>query len=191
MGTGSLQRKRTNRRDVLARRALRRLIVPVCLVSFAAVAGALLALRGSGPDLFDLTPRIAAFDGYTLVGWHDLERGRRSLKTGGLSAGTMARVLGYMMEGAQPMRDGATAGSFVLLPDRGSGTHPAHRFGDQMIEIRLAAGETVRFSEGRLVWVWGTWKILAGDPGGQVPLYRLDDARVEPADRTEISKYFR
>jgi hypothetical protein len=89
------------------------------------------------------------------------------------------------------MRNGATAGSFVLLPDRGSVTHPAHRFGDQMIEICLAPGETVRFSEGRLVWVWGTWKILAGDPGGPVPLYRLDGARIEPANRADIPKYFR
>jgi hypothetical protein len=60
-----------------------------------------------------------------------------------------------------------------------------------MIEVRLADGGTVRFSEGRLVWVWGTWRVIAGDPGGQVPLYGLDDARMESANRTEISKYFR
>jgi hypothetical protein len=123
--------------------------------------------------------------------WHDLERGRRALKAGGLSAGTSARVLGYMMDGAQPMRDGQPAGSFVLLPDPGSGAHPAHRFGDQMIEVHLAAGETVRFAEGRLVWVWGTWRVMRGAPGGQIPLYRLDDARMESADRTDIPKYFR
>ena len=101
------------------------------------------------------------------------------------------RALGYMMEGDQPVRDGQVVRRFVLLPDKGNAVHPAHRFGDQMIDVQLRPSDSVRFSGGSLVWVWGTLRALPGDPGGPIPLYRLEDARVEPADEGEIPRYFR
>jgi hypothetical protein len=78
-----------------------------------------------------------------------------------------------------------------LLPDAGNAVHPAHRFGDQMIDVRLQAGGTVRFSEGSLVWVWGTWRPLSGNPNRDKPLYEVEDARMEPAAKADIPKYFR
>jgi hypothetical protein len=96
-----------------------------------------------------------------------------------------------MMNGSRPVRDGQFIACFVLLPDAGSPVHPAHRFGDQMIEVRLRAGDTVRFSEGNLVWVSGSWRTLSGDPSGPTPLYGLGNAQVKPADKSDISKYFR
>ena len=191
MGTKHLRRSRTRKLDVLSRRALRGLIVPICLVSFTLVAGVLLSVHRSGPDLGDLIPRVPELDGYALVAWCNLERGHHALKVGGVSSGSAVRVLGYMMDGTQPIRDGQLITRFVLLPDAGSAIHPGHRFGDQMIEVRMGAGETVRFTEGRLVWVWGTWRTLAGDTDGPVPLYQLVDARVESANQADIPKYFR
>src|SRR5205085_7877759 len=80
---------------------------------------------------------------------------------------------------------------FVLLPDPGSTTHPAHRFGDQMIDVRLETGNAVRFSQQSLVWVWGTLHMLPGDPVGHTPLYVLKHARATPANKTDIQKYFK
>jgi hypothetical protein len=96
-----------------------------------------------------------------------------------------------MMSRRQPVGDGQFIVCFVLLPDAGSAVHPAHRFGDQMIEVRLRAGDTVRFSEGNLVWVSGAWTILHGDPNGPEPLYALVNAQVRLADKSDIAKYFR
>ena len=80
---------------------------------------------------------------------------------------------------------------FVLLPDKGNAVHPAHRFGDQMIEVNLRSGERVRFARGTLVWVWGTLRGLPGNPLGSVPLYQLQNARTQPTSQEEIPKYFR
>ena len=64
-------------------------------------------------------------------------------------------------------------------------------FGDQMIEVRLEAGNEVRFSERSLVWAWGTLRMLPGDPSGHEPLYILENARTEPANKADIQKYFK
>ena len=103
----------------------------------------------------------------------------------------MMRALGYMMDGGRPVRDGERVQGFILLPDVGNAWHPAHRFGDEMIDVRLEAGNTVGFAERRLVWVWGTLKMLPGDPLGREPLYVLEHARSEPANQADIQKYFR
>jgi hypothetical protein len=141
--------------------------------------------------LFDLVPKAAAADGYELLAWPSLERARRALSVSGIGNGAKLRALGYMMERDRPIRDGDRVELFVLLPDRGSTFHPAHRFGDQMIEVRLALGVPATFHERALVWAFGTLRCLPGDPAGHEPLYRLEDAQVESANEADISKYFR
>jgi hypothetical protein len=103
----------------------------------------------------------------------------------------MIRVLGYMMEGDLPIRDGERVQNFVLLADAGNPGHPAHRFGDEIIAVRLGAGNAIRFADRSLVWVWGTLRMLPGDPSGHEPLYILENARTEPANQTDIQKYFK
>jgi hypothetical protein len=78
-----------------------------------------------------------------------------------------------------------------LLPDAGNAWHPAHRFGDQMIEVRLKGADRVQFFEWNLVWVTGIWRSLPGNPSRDTPLYALEDAHVESADKADIPKYFR
>ena len=164
------------------------LTAAICLPAIAAV---ILISRTGGPDLFDLVPRDPGSDGYAFLAWFDLERGRHTLKVGGVSTGAPIRALGYMMEGDQPIRDGELVGRFVLLPDKGNAVHPAHRFGDQMIDVQLRSGDSVPFSRGSLIWVRGTLRAFSGDPGGPQPLYRLENACVESANESDIPKYFR
>lgn len=113
------------------------------------------------------------------------------MHVGGVSSGTAARVLGYMMSGEKPIADGQLIARFVLLPDAGSVLHAAHRFGDQTIDVQLRQGDSIRFSEGSMVWVWGTWEVFPGDPNGSQPIYGLSNARIRPATKADISEFFR
>jgi hypothetical protein len=156
------------------------------------VVGTLILITTTGrPDLFDLTPVISRSDQYLVLAWSDLERTKHTLHAAGVSSGAMIRALGYMMDGYRPIRDGERVRGFILLPDVGNAWHPAHRFGDEMIDVRLEAGNTIRFTERSLVWVWGTLRMLPGDPLGHEPLYVLEHARTEPANKADIQRYFK
>jgi hypothetical protein len=186
--------RRSNRArnsDELSRRAFRTSAALSCLIYLPAIAAVVLTTRAAGPDLFDLKPKVANADGYRLVAWHELERTRHSLREGGVSTGAPLRLLGYMTTGSERVLDGQIVARFTLQPDAGNLLHAAHRFGDQMIDVQLQAGDTVRFSEGSLVWVWGTLRAWPGDPAGHLALYELENARTGAADRAEIAKYFR
>jgi hypothetical protein len=187
----SEQPKRARRHEVLSRRAARTLVGLVALIFVPIIPIGIVITRRAGPDLFDLTPLVSSSEQYLILDWPELERSRHALHTGAISSGAMIRALGYMMEGVRPVRDGERVQSFVLLPDAGSAVHPAHRFGDQMIEVRLEAGSPARFSERSLVWAWGTLQMLPGDPLGHMPLNVLEHARTEPADRADIRRYFK
>ena len=106
-------------------------------------------------------------------------------------AGVEVRALGYMMEGKRAAAEGQWVREFYLLPDAGNLFHPAHRDGDQMIAVHLADGARVRFSSRALVWVWGSLQWLPGDAEGAKPLYTLERARVQAAEKGEIRRYFR
>ena len=174
-------RRPVRTRDVTSRRALQTLIALAAVICLPAVATVILISRTTGPDLFDLVPKVSQLDGYSILAWPDLERAHHALKAGALSSGAMIRALGYMMDGDQAVGDHDRVSSFILLPDAGNAFRPAHRFGDQMISVRLEAGKTVRFRERGLVWAWGILRTLPGNPSGQKPLYILDDARTHPA----------
>src|ERR1035438_2346646 len=186
----SARPKRTRRHEVLSRRAARTLIGLVALIFLPIIPIGVVITQRAGPDLFDLTPVVSHSDQYLVLAWPELERGRHALHTGAISSGAMVRALGYMMNGDRPLRDGERVQGFILLPDAGSAVHPAHRFGDQMIDVRLQAGNSARFSEQSLVWVWGTLRMLPGDPLGHAPLYVLEHAQTEPATKAEIEKSF-
>jgi hypothetical protein len=183
--------KRARRHEVLSRRAARTLVGLVALIFLPIIPIGIVITQRAGPDLSDLTPVVGRSDQYVILAWPDLERGRHALRTGATSSGALIRALGYMMNRDRPVRDGERVQGFILLPDAGSAVHPAHRFGDQMIDVRLEAGKTVRFSEQSLVWVWGTLQMLPGDPLGHVPLYVLEHARTEPANKADIQEFFK
>src|SRR5205823_2519073 len=84
-------------------------------------------------------------------------------------SGAEVQALGYMA-------DGELTRDFVLLPDAGNLLHPAHRSGDQMIAVRLRAGERMQYSPLELVWVGGILRVTPGDPVGRKPLYTIERA---------------
>jgi hypothetical protein len=191
-GGATVQRpKRARRHDTLSRRAFRTLLVLASAILLPVLLALVLITNAIKPDLFDLTPVVSHSDQYLILAWPDLERAKHALSVGAISSGTMMRALGYMMDGDRPVPDGERVQGFVLLPDAGSPIHPAHRFGDQMIDVRLRVGNEVRFFGRRLVWVWGTLRMLPGDPSGHEPLYILEEARAEPANKADIPKYFK
>ena len=183
-----IRARRVRNLEACSRRALWSVIgltVAICLPALVLIS------RPAGPDLFDLTPVEARSDGYVVLAWPELERGRHALHTGAISSGTMMRALGYMMDGDHPVRDGERVQSFVLLPHAGNPMHSAHRFGDQMIDVRLDPDTALQFSERKLVWAWGTLRMLSGDPSGHEPLYVLEHAHAELANKADIQKYFK
>jgi hypothetical protein len=187
----SLQAKRVRTHDESSRRAHWTLVGLVAAICLPAIATVILITRTARPDLFDLAPIASRSDQYLILAWPELERARHALRTGAISSGAMIRALGYMMDGDRAVRDGERVQGFILLPDVGNSAHPEQRFGDQMIEVRLETGNAVRFAERSLVWVWGTLRMLPGDPNGHEPLYILEHARTELANKADIQKYFK
>lgn len=147
------------------------------------VLGTLLAVVSTTePDLLALTRQ--RIDEFAMLNWFALREGRFAAKAS-------VQALGYMAEGDRPPHKGEWVRDFVLLPDAGNLLHPAHRIPDEMIAVRLQEGDLIQFFPRSLVWVWGTLQMQPGDPAGSQPLFRVDRARAKPADKSEISKYFR
>jgi hypothetical protein len=158
------------------------------------VLGSLWAITATTqPDLSELSPLQAQTPEYTVLAWSSLLRSHSKAldARSTIFPGASIKALGYMMDGARPIRAGQPTKSFVLLPDAGNIMHPAHRFGDQMIAVQLSDGDLIKFSPKTLVWVSGTLQSSSGDRTGSEPLYALGNARVELASKGDIDKYFR
>ena len=185
---------RAGRKRSLSRRQERRTLFLVVAIVLVPALAAALAIVGSrmGPDLSDLASVKSTAEGKKILDWPALLRYHSS----GLSSDPrMAAVaadcaLGYMAAGEQVVRDGDFTNEFVLLPETGNLLHPAHRFGDQMIAVRLGNGRRIRFARESLTWACGSFRMSPGDPEGQRPLYALSDADAMQVGRDFIAKYF-
>jgi len=163
----------------------------VCVPLLGTVA---VVLSSGDSDLSDLAPANPRAGDHLVLDWSVLQRDRPHAMIAGHEFaafnGAAVQALGYMTDGDRPLAKNERVRDFVLLPDSGNLIHPAHRFGDQMIAVHLREGDPIAFSPMALVWVWGTLQASAGDPAGSKPLYALDQARSQPADKAEIHKYF-
>jgi len=184
------QPRHAREREATSRRAFRTFIGVAAVICLSAVAVLVLVSVTAVPDLFGLVPRVPRSNGYVLLAWNDLERDNRALRQGVPFRDTPVRVLGYMMDGDESIGDGQSVARFLLVPDAGS-VRATHRFGDQMIDVRLRVDDRARFCNRCLVWVWGTLKMLPGDPIAPKPLYCLENAQTEPAHKADILRYFR
>jgi len=163
-----------------------RTLVLVIAIACVPVLGTVLAIVSTTePDLSDLSPIRQPKGQYLLLDWLALRHGQFSPTTEPVQA------LGYMVESDRSVHAGDWVRDFVLLPEAGNMLHPAHRFPDQIIAVRLGEGEQIQFSPRSLVWVWGTFRASPGDQAGVQPLYHLDQARAKRAEKSEISMYFR
>jgi hypothetical protein len=157
----------------------------VIAITCVPVLGTLLAVVSTTePDLSDLKPILQPSSQYMLLDWFALRQGRFSVEGS-------VQALGYMVESGRSLHTGDWVRDFVLLPEAGNLLHPAHRIPDQMTAVHLREGEQIQFSPRSLVWVWGTFRASSGDPAGSQPLYLLDQARTQFADKSDISKYFK
>ena len=133
-------------------------------------------------DLSELKPTKPVDDkGAMPVGWPDLERQHDGPQR--------IRMIGYMMDGYQPSRDGATVDVFVLLPEAGQFLHPAHRIPNQMVEVRPS--RPIVFHYRALVWVTGTLNRTMSVHGDDKAAYSMIAAEVDPAAERDIGKWFR
>lgn len=175
------------------RKAHRQALILIITIACVPVLGTVWAVVSTTePDLSDLVPSRKQVGGYTVLEWSELLQARRDGVNSVPAAlsGSAVRALGYMMDGDKAVHTGDLIPAFLLLPEAGNVLHPAHRFGDQMISVRLREGDQASFSPRRLVWVWGTFRASSGDPSGPRPLYYLERAHVQIADRTDIGRYF-
>ena len=153
-------------------------------VTVVPVAGTVFVVFASTqPNLSGLTPIRNPQENYSLLNWSSLGRDDPRNRA--------VQVLGYMVDGDHPLRDGDWVKDFVVLPEAGNLLHPAHRFGDHMIAVHLENDARVRFSSRSLVWVWGILRESPGDPSGSTPLHSVEQAGARPADKSEIGKYFK
>lgn len=131
------------------------------------------------PDLSDLKPREEQPAGTPpVIGWPHIEP----------LLYTTVRMLGYMMDGYKPSRDGDPVEVFILLPDAGQLLHPAHRISDQMVEIRLRRAMAFQFR--RLVWASGNLSSTGARPHSDRAAWAMTDAEVTPAGDHEITRWF-
>lgn len=186
-----LRTSRKRREAPASRRALWTVIGLTVIICLPVIATVIMVSQTAQPALFDLVPTKSHSNGFVILAWPDLERARRALAVGTIATGTRLLALGYMMAGDQVARDGDSVNRFLLFPDAGNALHPAHHFGDQMIAVQLQPGSTIHFSERNLLWVRGILYCLPGDPNGDRPLYRMENAQAAIADKRDIRKYFR
>jgi hypothetical protein len=165
------------------------LITTIACVPFLTVI--LIAVLSTEPDLSDRIPSNKRVGEFIVLSWSELLQPRGQLNTSAIKLdGSVVRALGYMMDDDQVMRPGDSVRHFFLLPYAGNMLDPAERFGDQMVGVRLREGDRLPFSRRQLIWVWGTFRVSHGDPSGPTPLYSLENARAQTADRADIALYF-
>src|SRR5436190_13268583 len=183
-----------NRKGQMDRRLEIRTVVLVMVVTCVpTLATVLMIAASSEPDLAELN-RVPQPEGAPAVlTWPELCRDRphalnaaKAISTGGKVVG-----LGYMMENHRRVRSGELVSSFDLVPEAGNLLHPAHTFGDQMIEVQLSPGHEMPFASRRLVRVSGILRQRPGDPAADRALYILEESEVRLLERAEIRTYYK
>jgi hypothetical protein len=147
----------------------------------------------SEPDLADLVPVNSRVANYVVLNWSELRRDQSSdIRKAALGlSDSEVQALGYMFDGDRPISKGEWVKEFVLLPEAGTLMHSAHRIRDQLITVHLEDSKRIRFAPRVLIWVWGRFRVSPEPALRSRPLYTLEQARVELADKTDIPRYFR
>jgi hypothetical protein len=125
------------------------------------------------------------------VGWPELEDPHdhsASLDSTLWDGRRRVRMIGYMMDGYHPSRDGEQVSMFILMPAAGQFLGAAHRIPNQMVEVRPR--HPVIFKYRDLVWASGTLNLTIGSLGDEKATYSMSDAEVNPATERDIGKWF-
>jgi hypothetical protein len=125
------------------------------------------------------------------IGWSELE-GRHEPSAAHEPASwevqRKVRMIGYMMDGYRPSRDGVKISMFVLLPEAGQFLHPAHRIPSQMVEVWPTHPTIFQYRE--LVWATGILNQTIVNAADGRAAYAMSDADVQPASERDIGKWF-
>jgi hypothetical protein len=191
MGTRTIRR-----RDSGARRKQETLTLwkILAVLTVPLVITCILMARDIRSDLSALTPTETTGSASPVwIGWPDLKLryARSTLDASGIVESTrQVRMIGYMMDGYRPSRDGSQTDIFVLLPEAGQFLHPAHRTPNQMVEVHPR--HTVLFRYRDLVWVSGMLKLnrTIGNSGGEMAAYAMSGAEVNSATEQDIRDWF-
>ena len=180
--------KISQERSGVHRRTLALIVTVACIPLLGTVLAVVIT---SKPDLSDLNPSNKQVGEYIVLSWRELLQPHHELSSAAARLdGAAVQALGYMADGDNSIHPGDLVQDFVLLPDAGNIMDPADRFGDQMVSVHLRPSDRIPFSPRQLVWVWGTFRASQGDSSGPTPLYRIESARTQPADRADIGRYF-
>jgi hypothetical protein len=142
-------------------------------------------------DLDELRSSGKTDDAGTLaIGWSELKVPHEfsAAETAGESRSGRVRMIGYMMDGYRPSRDGEQVEMFILLPEAGEFLHPAHRVPDKMVEVRPV--HPIAFRYRQLVWASGTLNRTLARRGDDRAAWAMSDAEVSPASDRDIGKWF-
>jgi hypothetical protein len=180
--------KITQERSRVHRRTLALIVTIACIPLLGTVLAVVITSKA---DLSGLIPSNAQMGDYIVLSWRELLQTHHELSSAAAKLdGAAVQALGYMVDGDKSIHPGDYVQDFVLLPDAGNILDPADRFGDQMVSVHLRRSDRIPFSPRQLVWVWGTFRASWGDSSGPTPLYHLEGARTQPADRADIGRYF-
>ena len=160
--------RRRRKLSITPRAEVRTFALIVCLIVIPVLGIVWGVTATTKPDLSDLVPIQQSDMRFIVLGWSTLLRdeAHSGHTPSPAHTGAQVRALGYMVETTGAVSERQSVRDFVLLPEAGHLFHPAHRFRDQMIAVRLHDRTEVRFSQMALVWAWGTLRvqpaILAG-----------------------------
>ena len=154
----------------------------------AVLGPTVLVVATSKPDLTDLTAVAESPEKeWRLVDWPYL-RGTKAMEA--MREGGNVRILGYVLDGKSPARDGEPVREFLLSAEAGHTLHPAHRDPENTVEVVLDGAHLFRFHFRELVWVTGRLHRASTRVDGAISHFMLEDARVKPARPDEIKQYF-
>jgi hypothetical protein len=180
--------KISQERSRVHRRTLTLIVTIACIPLLGTVLAVVITTK---PDLSGLIPSNPQVGDYIVLSWRELLQTHHQLKSEAMKLDRApVQALGYMVDGEKPIHPGDLVQDFVLLPDAGNLLDPADQFWDQMVSVHLRESDRIPFSPRQLVWVWGTFRASRGDSSSSTPLYRLESARAQPADRADIGRYF-
>ncbi len=187
------RQSKANKTSVVSKDAVRILLLATAIAGVPILGTIFVSTATSEPDLAELVPINSRIANYFILNWSELLRDPSSdtrKATLGLSDSEV-QALGYMFDGDRPISKGEWVREFVLLPEAGTLIHPAHRIRDQVITVHLEDSKGAQFSPRVLIWVWGSFRLSPEPAVRSRPLYTLEHARVELADKADIPRYFR
>ena len=177
----------------MSKDAIRVLFLATAIAGVPILGTIFVTTTTSEPDLTELVPIKGRIANYVVLNWSELllDPSSDARKTTLELADSEVQALGYMFDGDRRISKGEWVREFVLLPEAGTLIHPAHRIRDQVITVHLEDSKGVQFSPRLLIWVWGSFRASSEPAVRSRPLYTLEHARVNLADKADIPRYFR